>query len=506
MSKHSKHKNTDQMKIRKLEAENASLAAAKAEFEKALEFARAVSRQNLFSPANSSSRTSARFSSYTSENMLSWMQAPGTTSNQKNLRDASNFLCNLSSHYSRLIEYYAGLPTWAYVIAPAGFDPSKVNEGTFRKQYFKAAQFLEDMNIPHEMRKAAKIAIRDGAFYGVFRRATGSCFIQKLDPQNCRLCAISDGTYSFEYKMSSITNESDLDEMFPPEFRQMYNDYKSTGTDYQEVPETISFCLKADDAINDYTIPLFSAVMPMLLDIENYKALQETQTELQNYKVVAGEIPTDANGRPQIDWGLVQQYYSHICNALPPQVGAIVAPFKLTSIDFDKSAGVSDVDIVGRSVDNFWSAAGTTPALHGSAITTSGGLKLAITADEMLSFGIMNQAGRVINRYLKTLGGGIYFKITFLPISQYNQSDMAKVYKEAATYGLAKSYYAAAIGIPQFDIAGLDYIEKNICLIDDLTPMQSSHTQSSEDSADVGRPEAGVGEAEDETERSKDRR
>lgn len=502
MSKHKKKQQNPEMTIRKLEAQNAELVAAKAEFEKALAFAREMSRQNLYNPSNPSSRTTSRFGKYTSDNMTTWMSSPGSDSNQKNLRAASNYLANVSSHYSRLIEYYAGLPTWAYVISPVGFDPTKINESTFRKQYFKATKFLEDMNVEQEMRKAMKVAIRDGAFYGVLRMASGSCFIQKLDPQYCRLCAISDGAYNFAYKMSSIQDESDLDVMFPAEFKQMYSAYKSSGEEYQEVPESIAFCLKADDSVNDYTIPLFSAVMPLLLDIENYKALQETQTELQNYKVVAGEIPTDANGRPLIDWGLVQQYYAHICNALPKQVGAVVAPFKLTSIDFDKSSGVSDVDLVSRSVDNFWSAAGTTPALHGSAITTSGGLKLAITADEMLAFGIMDQAGRVLCRFLKALGGGIYFKLTFLPVSQYNQADMVKAYKEAASFGLAKTYYAAALGIHQYDIAGFDYIEKNISMMQELTPMQSSHTQSAKE---AGRPTIEVGNEEDETGRSRDR-
>lgn len=488
----------------KLRRENVDLTQAKQAFEQALMFARQAAQQKLYDPNNPTTRRTVTFANYTSEDIYNWLQSPSTQSNQSSLQKASAALYNLSNPYARLVDYYAGLPLWAYVLSPVGFDPKKVNETAFRNQYFAAAKFLEDMDVPNEMRKVLKSAIRDGAFYGVFRTTKDSSFLQKLDPANCQVSSITDGTYSFAYNMNSV-QESELDVLYPPEFRTMYNEAQKTGHNWQEVPDAISFCLKADDSVNDYTIPLFSAVMPMLLDIENYKQLQETQSELQNYKVLAGELPTDANGRPTFDWGLAMQYYQHICAALPPQVGAVVAPFKMTAIDFDKSAGVTEVDLVSRSTDNFWTAAGTTPALHGSAITTSGGLKLAITADEMLSFGLMNQAGRVLNRYLRNKGkSNLYFKVTFLPISLYNQDEMVKLYKDAATYGLAKSYYASAIGIPQYDVAGLDYIERRLALMDELTPLKSSHTQSS-DSDEGGRPPIEDGNESDETGRTRDR-
>ena len=489
---------------KKLQKETAEFEKAKAEFEKAVKFAKALEKQMVNDPNNTSKNKTTSLSRYNKETMLKWLESPGTRSNAKNLRTASQYLYNASNHYQRLINYYAGMMLWVYYITPLSFDREKVKPDAFRKQYFKVTQYLEEANIPHEMYKMCVIALRDGAAYGVFRRGKNSSFIQQLDPQYCQITSITDGTYGFSYQMSQV-DEEDLDAWYPPEFKKMYQAYQNGEGEWQEVPMEVAFCLKADDSIDDYTIPLFASVMPLLLDIQNYMALQETATELQNYKLITGNVPLNDDGTPKIDWNLVQMYASHIMNALPPQVGLAVAPWKLEAINLSQQSANNDVDIVSRSIDNFWTTSGTPPTLHGSAIETSGGLEKAIVADEMLSERLMLQAERIFNRYLKTLGGSVMFKIKFLPVTKYNQEKMVKIYKEGGTYGMAKTLYYVAMGIPQYDLSGLSYIENNISHLEELIPLQSSHTMSGDEQS-AGRPELDTDDISDEGARSKDNR
>ena len=477
---------------------------AKAEFEKALKFAKEVARQNLYNPKNSTSRKTSTFSTITKENLFKYLKSPSTASNAKALRDASVNLYNNCNQYARLIDYYAGLPTWQYVMMPLNFDPQKVNADTFKKQYVKMAQFLDELNLAHEMRKASTVALRDGAFFGVFVSGSNSRFIQKLNSANCQICGIADGTYSFEYKMSSI-KEEELEVMYPPAFTQMYKDYQSSGVDYQKVPDDVSFCLKADDSIDDYYIPRFASVMPLLLDIQNYMELQETATELQNYKLISGKIPLNPDGTPLIDWGLATQYAEQMANALPPQIGTLVLPWDVKDVSLNDGSGVKEVDIVSRATGNFWASAGTPPTLHGSNIDTSGGIELSIGTDEILMNGIVLQAQRIVNRYLKTLGGSVLFKIQILPITRYNRKEMIGYYKEASTYGIGKLFYCAALGIPQYDIAGLDYIETSLTPINNLTPLKSSHTMTSDENQ-AGRPQSDNDDLSDEGARSRDKK
>ena len=75
-------------------------------------------------------------------------------------------------------------------------------------------------------------------------------------------------------------------ELYPPEFASLYSAYKSSGQKWQEIPSSISFCLKADETTSLYSIPPWASTLPMLHDIETIKELQETATEIANYKVI----------------------------------------------------------------------------------------------------------------------------------------------------------------------------------------------------------------------------
>ena len=421
---------------------------------------------------------STTFTRYTKEQILQYMQSP--SSNEKNIRNASIYMYDASTQYRRLIQYYAYLHQWCYTLGPISFDPSKVNADSFRKAYIKAASQIEMMNLKHELQKSVLVALREGVFYGVQWSGNNSYFIQRINPDICKLSAIEDGTWLYAVDFSQI-REDDLI-LYPPEFTTLYNEYRANSQErWKEIPSSISFCLKADETTAAYSIPPWAGTLPMLYDIETYKSLQETATEISNYKMIGLEIPVDSEGTPEMDWPLALQYYEHMVNALPPYVGAFMAPMKATSYSFDKSGGTNDIDTVSRSEEQFWREGGTSPLLFGSADNnTSGALKLSITADEAIIFAVASQCERLINKILKNMSGTTKFKINFLPITKFNQTDWIGHYKDGAALGLpVKSAYAAALGLSPIDVLGMNYIELDILGMGNLVPLTSGYTQSS---------------------------
>lgn len=448
-------------------------------------FARELIKQIVYNPQNSSSRKTYSYSLYTKENIIKWLQSP--QSNEKSLRDASNYMYLSSMHYQRLIKYYAGIPMGYYVISPLGFEGKEtVKREAFLKQYYKVAKALELMDIPSLLQKAICISLRDGAYYGVRWSDKNSSFYQEIDADYCQITHVSNGGFLFSVDMSKLQGKLDS---YPPEFTQMYSNYLRTGLKWQEVPAEISACVKADDTVVGYTVPPFASVMPSLYTLANVESLQETADELKNYKMISGKVPVDEDGVPTIGWSLFEKYYSHLKNALGENVGLAITPFELDTFSFEQKTGVSDVDDVGKAVANFWSTAGTSGLLHGIPNDTSGVTKLSLKNDESYINGIVKQFERVVNRYLKVaFSGNIKFKITFLPVTIFNKDEERKAYKEAASFGLGKSYYAASMGIPQTDIAGLSFLEDEILGFSELTPMQSSYNASAEES--TGRPKS----------------
>lgn len=464
-----------------------------------LEFAKALMRQVTYNPQNATSKKSRSYSVYTKENIIKWLQSPTSVSNEKSLRDASNYMYLSSMHYNRLLNYYAGLYTGAYVISPLGFNSADVKDN-FVKQYRKVSKAIELMNIPTIMREEILIALRDGAFYGVLLSDSNSAFIQTLDPDYCRITSICDGSFLYKVDMTKISSKL---EFYPAEFTKMYNEYLRTGDQWQEVPVEISVCIKADSSLVDYTIPPFAAVMPSLYTIANAEALQETATELKNYKMLSGKIPTDDKGNPLMADDVVKKYYAHIANALGENVGLALSPFEFSTFGFENKGGVAEVDDLSNAVANFWSTAGTSGLLHGRENDTSGVAKLAIKNDETYVLGMVQQFERVINRYLKTgFAGSTKFKISILPTTVFNKEEYLKYYKDAASFGIGKSHYTAALGIPQCDLEGLTYLENNIIPFDKLTPLKSAYTTSG--SEDSGRPLSEDGDLSDAGEATRD--
>lgn len=427
--------------------------------------------------------SSLSFKKFSKEKIIEYLQSPQR--NEKNIRDASIYMANNSSHYRRLISYYALMPVWAYIITPSKFDDSKNKAEAYKKQYMKVSQTLENMQLKHEFQKIATVAFREDVFYGVCWETTDSFFIQKIDADWCELSSIEDGVYNFAVDMSKI-KEEDLT-LYPPEFTTMYNEYKRDGLKRKEVPSKISACFKVNEDL-PYPLPIFSGTMVSLHDIEDYKALVKQRTEVGNYKLINMQLPMDKEGNLQMLWDDALKYYKILLEVVPDGVGLGMSPTKLDSLTFDKSGGLADTDEVYKSEEQFWSASGTSPLLFGSGNkNSSSALKLSIKSDEELVFGFMEQCQRWLNRRLKLISGSAKFKVTILPVTVYNREEMAKFYKEASSLGLPmKSAYCAAIGLQSTDIAAMCSLENDVLDIPNkFIPLSSSYTQSADGS---GRP------------------
>lgn len=470
----------------------------------AWEFAKAMANQVIHDPdAKTSRRTSRSYNMPTKENIEGYLQAP--SQNEKNLRNASIYLYQINTRYRNLLNYYANIPCWTYVISPVNYNPDKAKKDNFKKQYLKVSNILESMGIAKTMREIVVTALREGAYYGCIWGGNGDSFIlQKLDPDYCYIVSISDGgVFQFKYDVSQI-KETDVETYYPQQFTEMYQEYKRTGEKYQLVPPEIAVCFKADPSVVEYSIPVFSGTMPTLFQIENVKSLSETATELSNYKLIAGKIPVDDDGIPLVDYNTVMQYYSHIANNVGDRVGVALSPFELKDYSFEQSGTTAQIDAVARANENYFAEAGTTALLHGATNDTSGVTKLAIKVDEAFAFGLMYQCERIVNRFLKLLSGTVKFKIHFLDVSVFNREDKIEQYRSSMNYGIGKLEFCAVMDIRQHDILGENYIESEIIGINELfTPMKTASTQSS-DEAQAGRPTLGDGDISDEGEETRD--
>lgn len=439
----------------------------------------------------STSDTNPTYTKYTKDQIVTYLGNPANY--EKQLRNMSKYLFNISNYYRRLIQYFANMTTFSYTISPYGLDRSKtVNGNKFKKAYYSSVLAVELMNLPHEATKMLTIAFRDDVYYGYAWETNDSFAFQNLDADYCKISSIEDGVYNFAFDFSYFDSNQDKLPNYPPEFQTMYNTYKTNSQMYkwQELDSSKSICIKVNE--HDYIpIPPFVSLFSALADIEDYRAISKNASEANNYKALAMEIPLGDDGAFLIDYNDAKEFYDMMSNVLPPNIGAILTPMKISSWNFEKSGVNSDTNEVAKAEAAFFTKAGVNKILFGGGDDPSAStLELCTVNDQMIVFAVIRQLERWVNRKLKSVSSSYKFRINFLPVTHYNVAEMHERYLKDATYGMpTRTAALATAGYAGTDYENMAYLENEILgLGNGEIPLKSSNTQSGSAGDEGGRP------------------
>lgn len=416
---------------------------------------------------------------YTREDIVKFLRSPELYCKQ--LREASRYLYEVSMQYYRLISYFSKLITLDYVIVPYKFNKSKVTPERFRSAYQKASDYIQTMNLKHELLQVLTVAYREDVFYGYTLVDKDAFHIMALDPDFCKITSIVDGTYIFSFDFNYFNQHPDELDTYPTEFRQKFEAFRrQEASRWQELDWKKQFCIKVREDIFPSPVIPFSGVLEYIYRILDYADLQQTREELENYKVIALKMKTNADGSLAISKELAQDFYNQLCNVLPASVGAFMTPCDVQDISFDRS-NAADSDLTTNATVDFWNAAGVSAMLFGGDKQTSASLSISVKADIAMAMGVIQQVERVVNRLLKdNLQGSIKFQINFLPVSIFTQKEMNELYLKNAQYGLPTKMMAAAVtGQTPDEIVGMTYLENvGLELKGAWVPLNSSHTET----------------------------
>lgn len=426
---------------------------------------------------------------YKTEDIQRFIDNP--SKNEKQLRDISRHLYNVSPHYKRLINYFAKMLTFDYIIEPYNLNTNKLNKKTFLSGYEKVLNYIDNMNIKHEMVKVMTTIFREDVFYGYEHMTGESYFIQPLNSDYCRISSIEDGVFCFEFDFSYFDKVRGSIDNYAQEFKTKYNAYKKDSSKrWQELDSMKTICIKVNDDIN-YAIPPFSTIFQSVFELEDYKLLKKTKAELDNYAVLIQQIPmldtkeADSFG---INMDYVVQFHNRASDALPSKgVGLITTPMKVEAVKFNTNNNTTTNDNVSQAVQSLYEDAGVSQVLFNSSSATGTGVQKSIQTDELITFGVLRQIERWINRKLKQLGGTYKFKINFLDITYYNRDDLFDKYLKAGQYGVpVKLAIGSVLGYSPSAMNNMLFLEDSLGLIDLMRPLSSSHTQNGD--TEGGRP------------------
>ena len=453
---------------------------------------------------NEGSRT--RYTVHNRSNVSNFLSDPIRYS--KDLQGVSSYIYNNSSHYRRLINYFANLPTLDHYVEMRNVNLTEdIDHDSILEQYTRAIEKVESMNIKYEFSKVLKVAWKLGTFYGYEVVNNDSYFIYELPYEHCQVSGIMEGIFTFSFDMSYFDGEEEELERYPDEFTSMYREYQTSGDAWQEVNPEYSVCIKINDEIY-YDLPPFVGLFVDIFDIEEYKAMEKVNAVLENYKFIVQKIPmrdnTTLNNDFLVDLKTVNAFHGKTLQVVPEEVGVISSPFEIDTIEFSKDK--TNRDGVREAERGLYSAGGINQALFNTEKPTQGTLQRSINVDESDVFKILRQIETQINIKIKNeLGSDTLFYVSILDNTVFNRKEnTAELLKGAQASLPLKLRLLASYGMSPSAGVSMNILEDKILqLTDSFIPLRSSHTQSSDN--DGGRPEMEEEELTDGGEEQRDR-
>ena len=117
-------------------------------------------KKNIVQDLINDRNESVIYKKYKKEEIVKMLESPQR--NEDKIRELSNFIYLVSSHYRRLVDYYSTILLYNYLVVPIKISTKKPNKTKYKESYYYTINECEKYNLRHESTKAIKIDIRDG--------------------------------------------------------------------------------------------------------------------------------------------------------------------------------------------------------------------------------------------------------------------------------------------------------------------------------------------------------
>lgn len=437
------------------------------------------------------------YTQYTQDLTRSYLQNPA--SSLSNIIEISRFMERNSTLYRKILTYYATAPLFYYSLIQDNDLSKTINVSKSLKDYYTVAKQLNGFNIKTEFFNAIYCTVRDGMFVGFTYSTDESTFMLPLDIKYCRIYGKNeagqwvvyfDATY-FNSGNNKVFVEGDGEGngTWDDVFVDGYNAYSSnTNARWFRLPPERTFCMIAgsDDQF-DVPLPLLSGLFINLMQLEDLENIVNSQTELENYKILVSKIPLlNTNGKEAdvddfaISLDLATVFNQQLAANVPDLVAAVASPMDLDVISFDKSNSTKDTDDLAQSINNLFNNAGVSQlVVAGGSSTNSIALSHAIQNDMANVWIYVNRIESWLNYFIKmNISEGYMLRIHH--ITWYNRDTYIGFLKEASTLGdNPLDYFVCATGKTPYEV--INNVRFNATVLNMkqwLIPLSSTYTQS----------------------------
>ena len=413
----------------------------------------------------------------------------------RRIREISNYFFYSNGIYQRLCRYMAYLYKYDWFITPIRYD-EKIKDEKVIEGWYKASKFLDNSDLKKNFGEIALKVVRDGCYYGYVISQKNMAHIQDLPINYCRSryelngkAVVEFNVKYFDDQFSDIKYREKVLKLFPAEFRKAYLSYKKNTLPRDVQNDEVGwFVLDAAAAfkfnLNGSDFPLFIAVIPKLLDLEDAQDLDKKRMAQQLLRLVIQEMPLDKNFESVFDIPEIQAFHNNAVEMVGDGTGISV----LTTLANVKVEDLSDGTQTAAAADQLEKVERTVYNESGVSqmqFNTDGNIALekSIANDEATMTDLLLQFEAFTESLIKFVNKNInrlYYKVSMLPTTIYNYKDLSKIYKEQTALGFSKMLPQVALGQPQSIVMATAFFENDMLHLEEVfIPPQNSNTMSS---------------------------
>ena len=412
------------------------------------------------------------------------------------LRELSRYYYRVNGIYRNNIDLLSALLKYDTITTPIFDINKKVAQAKLIENFYKACQFVEDLNVPINFCRITKELLTTGIYYGLLRGEGNTYTIQDLPVKFCRsrfkdLNDLDLLEFNLQYFETIMDEEERMGVLitYPPIVQQAYLKWSKNKTLYPwiEIPSAAGgICFGYGDRT-----PLLIAAIPSLYKMEEAVDREGRRDENELYKLLIQKMPIDNKGELVFELEEVADIHESVANMLGDRETIdVLTTFGETSLESlqDSTAASQSSDRINKYKTSAFDSLGRSAILFNADGSNS--LAYSIQRDEALMISISHLYENWI-RYqinLKFARPNLTFDFSILPITIFNQEKIQKQFFQGAQYGYSKMYAGVALGIKQTNQLSLMTFENEFLKMHEkMIPLQSSYTTSGNEVAAEGK-------------------
>ena len=411
----------------------------------------------------------------------------------------SRHFFNVDGLYRRIVLHYATLLKYQTLLIPNPSRGSSLSDKKITKKYYDAVNFVAEMNLPEKAGGWALKALRDGAYYGLAMITEDGQFLMvDLPARYCR-CRYRDlegnlivefNVAYFDSLMSEKAKKVALN-TYPPLITLYYKRWKK-GKELDSwiiLPDDMGVCFRFFDGL--MFAPLFLDTIPASLQYDKSVDAEQERAAEEIRKIIVQKIPHLSDGGLLFEPEEAEHMHKGAVGMLKGNKNlSVLTTYADVEGIVSRTSNDAAASSLEKMIQNVYYKSGVSSQVFGSNSNLA--LKISLQNDKALMMMLVNKFNIFIEKIINKIyrDKSVRFSFQFLPVSWYDDEDIANAWFKMATSGYSFIMPALALGVNQADFANLKVLENDVLKLRDLmVPLKSAYTDSSDGGAPSKNPE-----------------